>query len=96
MQLLHIPFQSVSTLLPDFDINEVCCDINKGDSPFPATSDAPYVKDAIVGTITGNVLTISADNVNVILFTPNNPLSSQAPTPNGHTTGITFLYLKKQ
>lgn len=97
LQLLHVPFQSVSTLLPEFDINEVCVNVNKGDDspcPFPATTSAPYVKDAIVGTITGNVLTISANSVNAILYTPTNP-EDNPPTPQGHTTGVTFLYLKR-
>jgi len=76
-------------------INEVCVNVNKGDDtcPFPPTSDAPYVKDAIVGTINGNVLTISAINVNAILF--NSDTDTEGPTPGGHTTGITFLYMKR-
>ena len=97
LQLLHVPFQSVSTLLPEFDINEVCVNVNKGDDtcPFPPTSDAPYVKDAIVGTINGNVLTISAINVNAILFNGDGEGTPEGPTPGGHTTGITFLYMKR-
>jgi hypothetical protein len=92
LQLLHVPFQSVSTLLPEFDINDVCVNVDKGDNFDSPTTQAPYVKSAIAATISGNVLHISKHNVDAILYDPHNSIVTN---PNGHTTGVTFLYKKR-